>query len=560
MKKIYLKHKLPLILGLTCSLLYAAVSVGWAFAFQFVVDFVSDLNLRGSIISLGILTASSAALALLLFLDRFFMQKYIQKTLGSVKNKIFENYIRKGYSEFYENSEGDYLNTIIKLCSELRQQYIIPLYKIIGLLAMSLFAFAAVVYYHYLMGIVVLVLFGLQMLIPILQKKSISKTTDAYVKTSGEFSGTTQNFLGGFELILANNIQDKILSRFIISNEQYQKKYFTMQNIRNISGALVYLAQNIIIIIPWFVGAVLVIDGQITFGMLMAISQLNNRVSEPFSSAISLYNEYLGGREIARKIKEDMLAVSHLERTPLPFDNKFSSLTIKNICFAYKNKPVLNNVSLSFEKGKKYAIIGASGCGKSTLGKILGGLLTNYEGVMTVNDQEINARLHSIAHISLYSPQEAYLLDDTLRNNITLYSDTYSDSIEDVLKKLELDSFIKELPNGADTLLGSGGQLVSGGQKQRIGIARTLVNDAPLIILDEPTASLDESLKTKIEDLVFSMKDTTIISIIHRLNEDILKKYDSLIIMSDGKVVASGSFDEVMAKDCSAFDVTGKDA
>lgn len=546
MREVYFKYKKYLIGGLICSILFATLQVGWAFAFQIVVDSVVNLDLNASIQALGILTAMSVFVALFSYGKNFFLFKYLQRTLAFLNNILFRNFISKDYVTFFEKSEGDYLNTVVKLSSELREQYIIPLFRIVGSLVTSLLAFIAVVYYHYIMAIVVLVLFGLQLLIPILKKKLIAKSTSDYTDESGVFSGKTQNLLGGFELILSKNIRDKAEMIFDNSSEMYQKKFFRMRNIRHISEALVYLAQFLIILVPWFVGAVLVVNGELTFGMLMAVSQLNNSVSGPFSQVIASYNEYLGGREIARKIEADVLSENRLGQAPFPLKDKFSSLTTINLCFSYGNKPVLKDINLTFESHKKYVIIGESGCGKSTLAKILGGLLTSYDGSITINDLPVNAEAQSIFNISNYSPQETYLLNDTLKNNIALYSDVTDSEIKNALKKVELQDFSYALPDGVNTLLGSGGNLVSGGQKQRIGIARALIGDAQIIIFDEPTASLDSKLHSKVEELILSFKDVTLISINHRLSEDALKRYDTIIFMQGGKVAGMGNYDDLI--------------
>jgi len=531
------------------------LQVAWAFIFQILIDSVLEQDLNNAMQSLGILVAMFICIALLYYCNNYFLYKYIQKTLEHLKDKLFTSYINQQYIDFFKKSEGDYLNTIVKLCSELREQYIIPMFRMVSMFSISLLAFAAVMYYHYIMGLVVIALAGLQLLIPILQKKAISVSTDNYVKESAKFSGKVQNILGGFELILSKNIQDKAMVIFSNSNSSYQKKYFKMRNIRNISGALVFLAQYLIILVPWFVGAILVINGEFTFGVLMAISQLNNSVSEPLTQAISHYNEYLGGKTVAQKIKEDVNE-KYIKRVPLQLEQGFDSLVIKNLCFSYDDKPILKNIHLTFEKHKKYIIIGESGCGKSTLAKILGGVLTSHTGDFTANEQRINLTLHTMANVSVYSPQEAYLFNDTFRNNITLYDDIRDDEIDSVLEKLHLNSLT--LPNGKDTLLGGGGQHLSVGQKQRIGIARTLLSHAPIVILDEPTASLDANLRDEVEELIISLKKT-VISINHNLNESMLKRYDTIIFMVNGEVAGLGNFEELIRKnDDFAFFINSK--
>jgi ATP-binding cassette subfamily B protein len=242
--------------------------------------------------------------------------------------------------------------------------------------------------------------------------------------------------------------------------------------------------QYLIILVPWFVGAYFVINGHFTFGALMAISQLNNLVSEPLTQAISSYNEYLGGKEIANKIKENIIINDYKKKISYKMENKFTNLFFENIKFLYNDKIILNNISLPLETGKKYLITGKSGAGKSTLAKVLCGLLPPCEGKIFINGHSIDYTKYDMINICTYAPQETFLFNDSIYNNITLYNDVNDSDVDNLLNNLQLSTVFGSSVECKNIIIGENGKKISGGQKQRIGIARAFLSDAPVIIFD----------------------------------------------------------------------------
>jgi len=210
---------------------------------------------------------------------------------------------------------------------------------------------------------------------------------------------------------------------------------------------------------------------------------------------------------------------------------------------------VLKNISYTFKPGGKYAIVGGSGSGKSTLLRILMGYYDNYVGNVRVGENEIK----DISRESLYKSlsmmhQNVFMLDDTLRNNITLYNPYSDEEYTRAVSKARLEAFVEALPQGSETKVGEGGNTLSGGERQRVAIARALIKGSEVIILDEATANLDNETAYDIEKALLETPGMTCIFATHRYARERLRQCDGILVMRDGALAEAGTFDELYNK------------
>ena len=227
---------------------------------------------------------------------------------------------------------------------------------------------------------------------------------------------------------------------------------------------------------------------------------------------------------------------------------EFNNLELKNVTFKHSGneKNTLKNINLSIEKGKIIGITGPSGSGKSTLVDLIMGLIEPTSGSVYINEKPINQIRKNWLDLIGYIPQDVHLNDDTLKNNITfLYKESFNKKkLYESIKMSGLESLISSNPKILDERVGEKGIKLSGGEKQRVGIARTLYKDSKILILDEPTSSLDEDIESKILENIFSLKDLTLIMVTHKIYT--LKKCDEILFLSNGKVVFQGPYKELI--------------
>ena len=229
---------------------------------------------------------------------------------------------------------------------------------------------------------------------------------------------------------------------------------------------------------------------------------------------------------------------------------KDSVVEYSDVSFGYTGKNVLNHISFSMKKGEMTALVGPSGSGKSTIASLLARFWDIREGTIKLNGKDIkNISLGSLMDQISMVFQRVYLFKDTIYNNIAMGrpSATREEVIE-AAKKARCYELIRSLPEGFDTVIGEGGASLSGGEKQRISIARCILKDSPIVILDEATASVDADNERAIQEAISELcKNKTLLVIAHRLKT--IKDADQILVISDGKIIERGNHEKLMEKD-----------
>ena len=221
-----------------------------------------------------------------------------------------------------------------------------------------------------------------------------------------------------------------------------------------------------------------------------------------------------------------------------------------NVSFGYTGKNVLNHISFSMKKGEMTALVGPSGSGKSTIASLLVRFWDIREGTIKLNGKDIkNISLGSLMDQISMVFQRVYLFKDTIYNNIAMgRPDATREEVIEAAKKARCYDLIRSLPEGFDTVIGEGGASLSGGEKQRISIARCILKDSPIVILDEATASVDADNERAIQEAISELcKNKTLLVIAHRLKT--IKDADQILVVSDGKIIERGNHDKLMEED-----------
>jgi ATP-binding cassette subfamily C protein len=211
----------------------------------------------------------------------------------------------------------------------------------------------------------------------------------------------------------------------------------------------------------------------------------------------------------------------------------FGDIELQDVSLSLGEKTVLNHVSLTFEKGKKYLLTGESGAGKSTLLHVISGLYDDYQGEVKIGGCDLKtAPKEALSRLVSLASQEIFLFNDTIRNNITLFEEYSEESVQKVLRQCGLEELIARLPDGLDTVISENGSNFSGGEKQRLNLARALIRDSDILLLDEVSANLDPETTDFIERTVLGLDGKTVISVSHKMPEKLAALYDENIQVS----------------------------
>ena len=309
-----------------------------------------------------------------------------------------------------------------------------------------------------------------------------------------------------------------------------------------LSGFVLHAGLTLIILF----GLTFLFAGTITLPVYIMFLILGTRVYEPLMQALVFFGEFnyyqLGVERLEHLRNTPVLTGTAPEIKPKRFDIEF-----ENVRFRYHDTDVLKNISLTIPERSLVAFVGPSGSGKTTLTRLIARFWDVTEGVIRMDGRDI--RMYNpddvLAAVSVVF-QDVYLFKDTVINNIRVgKKDATMEEIIAAAQKARCHEFIEQLPEGYDTMVGEGGSTLSGGEKQRISIARAILKDAPIVLLDEATASLDPENELYIQEAINDLvQHKTVVVIAHRLNTVV--HADKIVVLDNGSIVEEGTHDELM--------------
>jgi len=274
----------------------------------------------------------------------------------------------------------------------------------------------------------------------------------------------------------------------------------------------------------------------------------------PMKNLSNVFNELQNGLASADRVFSILDTKSDIINVPdaTHVDNLEKEIIFKDVSFHYGNKDeqVLKNINFSISSGQIIALVGPSGAGKSTLVDLIPRFYDTTKGSICIDDNNIKEmNINSLRSLMGIVTQETFLFNDTLRANISYGVESISDDIiKDAAIAANAHEFIKKLPDGYETIIGERGVSLSGGQRQRIAIARAIVKNPPILILDEATSSLDTESEKKVQEAIEKlMRNRTVIVIAHRLST--VHNADKIIVLDKGEIIDEGSHDELINRD-----------
>ncbi len=376
-----------------------------------------------------------------------------------------------------------------------------------------------------------------------MSERNAEKTKRASLDVSDEIQETLENI----REIRATNQEEIYLERL---DKKIDRQEYVMKHGEFATGIFVNAASVIMrlgVATTILTGAELISRSRIDFMVLFMFLLVITRVYAPFDQSLALIAELFLSQVSANRLTE-------IYETPAAggsevFSPNGNDIVFKNVNFAYDNKDVLKNVSFTAKEGEVTALVGPSGSGKSTVARLAARLWDIESGTITVGGVDIS-KIDPEVLLGRYSMvfQDVVLFDDTVMENIRLGKHgATDDEVINAAKAANCEEFIKRLPNGYDTRIGENGAKLSGGERQRISIARALLKDAPIVLLDEATASLDVENETKVQGALSRLlSGKTVLVIAHRMRT--VAAADKIIVLAGGKVAEQGSPDELMNK------------
>ena len=377
--------------------------------------------------------------------------------------------------------------------------------------------------------------------------KNYGKQYEGSVKVTQAMNATIVEYIGGIEVIKAFNQGKNSYAKFaqrVRANAAYFYNWMKSCQLP-ISFSKAISPTTLITILP--VGWLLYQSGSLSVETFITVIILSLGIAGPLLAAMDFVDSLAKVGTIVGEVDAILNGEEQIHATrPVSLPNR--DIAVERVSFGYhEDAEVLHDVSLSIPSGSMVAFVGPSGGGKSTIAKLIGGFWDVKKGRITLGGRDLRdiplAQLYSkVAFVS----QDNYLFDDTVRENIRMGRLDASDAeVEAVARAAGCDAFIRALENGYDTKVGGGGAHLSGGERQRIAIARAMLKNAPIVILDEATAYIDPENEAVVQRAVAKLvEDKTVIVIAHRLST--ITDADRIFVIDGGRVKASGTHEQLL--------------
>ncbi len=514
------------------ALVFIFISTIFAVVLQFFKGDVLDYAIAGDA---G--TTLKYAVLLIGFILGEVLLYYCYKRLSSrfsvgctrlLKHDIFESIIQQDYVTYKEKQQGEYVAKYTNETDIIKSRYFQMLPLFWEILLKIIFVSLALFVLDWRIALITILLLTTPLYIPKLIEKRLQKAQTEYLKAVEENLAKVNDWLSGFEIIKNFSIEGQILLKFDESNTMSMDKLLR----DTILGATAQLITALISYLSYFIvlacSTWLVLSGEFSAGDFFVAIGMIDQLSYPLISLAEIIRQLIAIRPSCTAMEQ------FVSQSKKDTNTKSLACIEKGICydsvtFGYTDDhPLLQGFSFTAEQGKKFLVKGPSGCGKTTAINLLLRYYDVANGEITIDGVPIAEYDTTYSAITVVR-QEAVLFHDTLRNNLTMYNDMSDDKLVTMLKSLGLNRFANL--QSLDTVITENGANLSGGEKKRICLARALLRNTSVLILDEPLANLDESTAKKIEDLLLSISGKLLLVVSHQFSEEKLRLFDDVIVL-----------------------------
>ncbi|MCD6112877.1 MAG: ATP-binding cassette domain-containing protein [Bacteroidales bacterium] len=489
------------------------------------------------------------------YLSMFFLAPIRNGVVRDIRNNMFTKILILPLSYYTEQRKGDLMSRITSdvqeiewsIMSSLEAIFRDPITIIAYLITLIIFSSSLTLF--------VIVLLPVSGYIISKIGKSLKRTSAKGQKKMGEILSIVEETIEGLRIIKAFNAIDTSDENFQNTNQKYTRLMIRLYRKRDLASPLSeFLGTLVLVVVLWF-GGKLVLGNQTSMdaaAFLVYISICSQLLPPIKSITKAFYNIQKGAASVERiehVLNADEVIIEKPNAIPIKSFNE--KIEYKNVSFRYEKKDVLKNINLEIPKGKTIALVGASGGGKTTMVNLLPRFYDVTKGEILFDGNNLkDLVIYDIRNLMGIVTQETVLFNDTVFNNIALAVGSNEVKKEDVISAAKIANahdFISALPDGYNTNIGDKGAKLSGGQKQRISIARAVLKNPPILILDEATSSLDTESERLVQQAIENlMQNRTSIVIAHRLST--IQYADEIIVLKDGEIVERGNHKNLLEK------------
>lgn len=548
MRYYVLKNKLLLILSIIAIGINALSNVLVAVVLQMLFDNINSGVMSNVIRAVAIAFVFFVSQEIVLFISSYITAKYVQKTTTFYREDILNKILNKDINKVTTNTTSDYISMLTNDMRIIEEDY----FKNIISMCFGVFGFVfglgMLLRFNVYIGIFLFFANSLPLLLPVIFKPYLENSNNQISIAFNKYTQQVKDIFDGIYVINFFDVKRVYKNKFKNINEDLETKKFNNIIYNTLSNNLGGLVSSTILVIVYLAsGYFIIVVGSMTLGMLMGITQLLNYTTYPILELVASKNKINSIKYISDNIlsiansntKEDTreytASICNIDR------NSEVIIRYKNVNYNYIGTTNgIHDVSFDVIRGKKYMIVGKSGSGKSTAIKLLLKYFTTDSGEVILNGFNINEwSNHDLYSMLGIVSQHNYIFNDSVKNNICLYNDYSEAELNKVLRYMNLYELVSGLPNGIDTIISDSNESVnlSGGERQRIAIARAIIANREVLILDEAFSALDNITYTKLEDELLSIENLTVLSISHKVTNDNINKYDGVLVFEKGELI-----------------------
>ena len=560
LNKYFLKYKYRFLLGIIITI---ASQIFTVFTPQYVGDAITILQdfLQNKISAeatktglwnnMLLIIGTTLIAGFLTFLMRqtiIVMSRHIEFDL---KNEIYNHYQKLGLDFYKRQRTGDLMSRISEDVAKVRQ-YVGPavMYSINTLIRMTvvivqMYIISPKLSWYALIPVPFLAIIMLKL------SKEINRRSFAYQQNLSKLSSFSQEIFSGIRVIKAYALEDKESKAYGQATTESKNKYMRLAYSNALIGPLMVLLIGISNLLIVFIGAKMYISGEITeIGIIAQFILYINMLTWPIASLGWVSTMIQEADSSQKRINEFLNEIPSIQSTTNEMRVLDGKIVFENVHFIYEDTKIhaLNNVSFTINKGETVAFLGKTGSGKSTILQLISRLYDVSSGSILIDNLNIKDwNVENLRNQIAVVPQDAFLFSDSIKNNIKFgKEDASQEEIEHYAKVADVHKNIIRFENGYETILGERGITLSGGQKQRVSIARALIKDAPVLLLDDCLSAVDteteEQILNNLKDI--AKKKTTLI-VTHRVSS--AKNADKIIILNEGEILEQGTHDQLLS-------------
>ena len=548
-RQFYRGNHLNFVLALTVSLLGMALNLAISWLLQQTIDLATGTGNTLSLPQLAVVTlVLLAACVVFDALGALAKPRFLSRAIAQYREYAYAELLKKNLATFTRENTSTYLSALSNDANSIEVNYLQKLFEFSGNALLFAGSLAMMFWYSPLLALAALAFSALPLAASVLTGPRLAKAETRVSQENEGFVAALKEGLSGFSVVKSFQAEREALDLFVKSSRQVQDakcRRLRWGSLLTSVGSTAAAAAQLGV---FLIGCWMALSGWgVTPGVMVIFVNLMS-CANLFVSALP---DFISNRTACNALIDKLagaLAVN-LQTAGRAIPRRLEQgIAVEGLTFGYApGQPVLHGVTARFAAGKSYAVVGASGSGKSTLLRLLMAGGSGYGGSIRYD----SAELREVSTDSLYElvslvEQNVFVFGSSIRDNITMFRDFPQEQVDRAVRLSGLQPLIEA--KGESYQCGENGANLSGGERQRISIARSLLRQAPVLLVDEATAALDKETAFQVSGAILDLDGLTRIVVTHALDEALLRRYDGILVLKNGAVAECGRFDELMAR------------